>query len=314
MHNFDLVISVSKGSINALLAAYHANPPAANNPFQIHYETESSGLSLKANLNVTQAPVIAFEKPSAAVWEAAQRLDGKTNGEANVPLPSMDMLQFQLPAMDVDVTIGESGCETGVARNSIGHVTLDFTAGKMIVTLVAVTVDKTEFEAIDLGIFNAVAVPMIFETVNKVLPVIDLPAVDLPGVSLNTITAMLRGDIILAASTLITNPDPVDLSGLIVPADPMFVLVSKALMERALSIAADEYKCVPFHQESIYVNALDFEFDASIYPAVSLGSIKPLVFNFVVTAELTLGINIYDGAIEEVVEQMNGCAVLSWMV
>ena len=314
MHNFDLVISVSKGSINALLAAYHANPPSANNPFQIHYETQSSGLSLSANLNVKQAPVITFEKPSAALWEAAQRLDGKTNGEANVPLPSMDMLQFQLPAMDVDVTIGESDYKSGVARNSIGHVTLDFTAGRMIVTLLAVTVDKTEFEAIDLGIFNAVAVPMIFETVNNVLPVIDLPAVDLPGVSLNTMTAMLRGDTILAASTLITNPDPVDLSGLIVPADPMFVLVSEALMERALSIAADEYKCVSVHQESIYANALDFDFDASIYPSVSLGSIKPLVFDFVVTAELTLGINIYDGAIEEIVEQMNGCAVLSWMV
>lgn len=314
MHNFDLVISVSKGSINALLAAYHANPPSANNPFEIHYETEYSGISLNADLNVKQSPVIAFEKPSAAVWEAAQRLDGKTNGEANVPLPSMDMLQFQLPTMDVDIKIGESDYVSGVTKNAIGHITLDFTGGKVIVTLVAVTVDKTEFQAIDLAIFNAAALPMIFEMANNVLPVIDLPAVDLPGVSLNTMTAMLSGDIILAASTLITNPAPVDLSGLIVPADPMFVLVSKALMERTLSIAADEYKCVSVHQESGYANVLDFEFDASIYAGVSLGSIKPLVFNFVVTADLSLGISMDDDALEEIMNQMNGCPMLSWMV
>lgn len=309
MPNFDLIVSVSKTSINELIADYHANPPGKDNPFLMTTETTiPGGTKVKVALDINVAPVITFEKPNIDLWNAAQLRDGRTNQEALNPVPALAMMQFQIPTIAMAIAVGAAAPVTGLSNNSIGHITLDFTGDKITTRLVAVTVDKTRFSAIESVIFNASALPAIFDATNNILPVINVPTVDLPGGALNPMKATLIEDNLLISTTLKTNATPLDVTGITMPADPTFVLASKALISYLSYRATNDYRQVPYAKKGSHGSALEYSFSAIVNLDVSLESVIPLVASGAVSARLDLEVFLSDGVVVQLLEKSKACA------
>lgn len=309
MPNFDLIVSVSKTSINTLIADYHANPPSKNNPFLMATKTLlPSGSEVDVFIGITGAPVVTFEKPNINVWNAAQARDGRTNGDAQRPIPALAMLQFQIPTLAVTMTVGKDVPVSGQANNSIGHLTVDFTGDNITLLLVAVTVDKTKFDAVDAAIFNAAALPAIFDMITNILPVINIPSVDLSGTDLNSMRAMLIENNLLVCTTLKTNQHPLDLSGLAMPLDPTFVLVSEALIGELVYSATSPYRQFPYSKHGSHQSALDYQFNAIVSLDATVESITPLVCSGTASAQLELDVFLSDETMEEAVGWFRKCA------
>lgn len=175
MSNFDVLVGLSEAEVSRFIAEYHSNPPTSGNPFKGRHELEVLGQSAVIEWDVVAAPQVILAKPDCEVWLVAQGRDGLTNEEANRQCPNQPMLQLKFPQLDLEMGLVGSEFSRGTARDVIAHAKLNFQSSTIGIELVAISVDKSEFEDVDKQLFNLLVLPLIFEKAEHALSVIHLP-------------------------------------------------------------------------------------------------------------------------------------------
>ena len=311
MNNFDLVVGVSQSEICGLLAGYHATAPIDETPFKGHAEVEILGQTGIIDWEVTTAPNVVLDVPECSVWKAAQGEDGLTNEEANRRRPKLPMLQLGFPALDLMWGLKNSELEQGTARNVLAHVTLDFSEGAIAMAVVALTVDQSEFEEFDKQLFNSLVLPIIFMRAREMLSVIHLPTLDVGSTLLfKPFHISLLERCLLGATTLESNPQPLDITDLSVSEESVFVILSEACVNQALSIAIesmDNLEASDAGEIGVLANWTSY---ARGTPEFALGTLDPLTFSGSATLLLDVEVTLS----EEFVESLNPtkCAMMIW--
>lgn len=291
MSNFDVVVGVSQSEVNRLLAGYHASAPNNDNPFKGREEVDVLGQSAVIEWEVTTAPYTVLDTPECSAWKAAQGEDGRTNEDANRPRPKQPMLQLVFPALSLKWGLKDSELEQGMSRNVFAHVTLDFSKGTIAMTVVALTVDQSEFEEFDKQLFNLLVLPIIFARAREILSVIHLPELNVGGdLSLKPLQISLIERCLTGATTLTKNPHPLDISSLALPQDPLFLLVSDDVINSALAnvLGAEGEKEIA--ESGDFKGFADWGFIAKGTPSVTFGSAEPLTFHAHANMELNASI------------------------
>lgn len=291
MSNFDVVVGVSQAEINRLLVGYHASAPNDDNPFKGHEEVDALGQPAVIEWEATTAPNTVLDIPECSVWKAAQGEDGLTNEEAIRPRPKQPMLQLVFPALNLKWGLKDTALEQGTARNVLAHVTLNFSEGTIAMTVVALTVDQSEFEEFDKQLFNLLVLPMIFERAREILSVIHLPELNLGGdLSFKPMQISLIERCLIGATTLTKNPQPLDISSLALPQDPLFLLVSDDVINSALASVLESEGDKEIAESGDFKGFADWGFIAKGIPSVTFGSAEPLTFHAHANMELNASI------------------------
>lgn len=241
MANLDLAAGITVGEANRLLTGYYNTVPAEDSPF---HGTETKTIKdigpVVLKWNMTQVPVIGFGPPTQAVWDAALDTEGITNKAAGKPIPTADMVRVTIPVLEASVTIDGGNPIGGTTKNVVVYATVTFAGNDITITLVAVTINESDFKKWDKVIFNTVLLPRIFAAAQSMLGVIHIPQLSWEGVTLNTPAFTLTDTQLIAASTLSTNKNPLDTSGVTWPSNPVFFVASTALMNAALAVGVKD--------------------------------------------------------------------------
>lgn len=279
MSNFDVLVGLSETEISRLITGYHSNPPTSDNPFIGRHELEVLGQPAVIEWHVVVAPQVILAKPDCDVWLAAQGKDGLTNEEANRQCPNQPMLQLKFPQLDLKMGLVGSEFSEGTAIDVIAHAKLDFKDSTIGIEMVALNVDKSEFEDVDKQLFNLLVLPLIFEKAEQALSVIHLPELGLDDMPLNPLQVSQVERCLLGAATLQANPSPLNIESLTLPPDSIFILLSDNLVNAALGIAFTANG--PFIKEDSgeHHGLATWEYKAEGLPSARLGSVEPLTIH-----------------------------------
>lgn len=234
MATFDAAAGVTEATFNDLVTQLYTNPPA-DNPFKGTKSQDIPGIGTATlSWEVQQAPVITLGPPTQAVWDAALDDKGHTNKADGKPIPDAVMVQLCIPKMHVQYVVGSAPPVGGDTTNVMAYATIAFTDDGLLITLVAISVDESQFSDWDKAIFNLLLVPNIFKAAASILTVVHIPALTWEGVTLETPTLFQCGTLLVAASVETGGSTPVDVSGAQWPDKPLFVLVAQKLINDGL--------------------------------------------------------------------------------
>lgn len=297
MPNIDAAAGVTQKELNVLLDEYYENAPDNNNPFKGSVQKDVPILgNVTVTWDVKKAPSLTFGAPTLAVWNAALNSSHETNGAANTSLPTLPMVQVLIPELAASYTQNAAPPVGGITKNVVAYATLDFSPGEIKISVVAVTIDEKDFSPWDKEIFNLFLLPKIFESAAEMLSVVHLPTIDWQGVALNPVSIMIQGTQLLAAATLTTNPQPLDVTGVTWPTDPVFVIASTTLINAALAAFMAQYNDITRHDDGEFsvdgVELATWEYTATVK---SLSATVKVVSPLTITAEGTASLNAQAG-------------------
>ena len=309
MSNFDILVGLSQEGVSNLVAQYHASPPENDNPFKGRMELEILGQPAVIEWGVISSPEIILARPDCDVWLAAQGWDGLTNEEANRHCPKLPMLQLKFPQLDLLWGLLGADLSSGTSKDVIAHAILNLKGSTVGVELVAVTVDQSEFGEIDKQIFNLLVLPTIFKKAEEILTVIHLPELNLDELSFNPLQISQVDRCLVGASTLKSNFSPLDITGLTVPSDSVFILLSDNLVNAALSIAFTANG--PFIKEDSgqHHGLANLKYKAEGLPSARLGSVEPLTIHAEANMNLEASMSLTAAGIALLVVSPLGCVI-----
>lgn len=289
MPNLDAAAGVTRSELNTLLEQYFNQAPAGNNPFKGSTQKDVQPIgAVTLNWSVGFAPTLGFGVPSQVAWDAALDSNGKTNGTAKNPLPTLPMVALTLPTLTASYVVGSQPPVGGTASNVIGYATLAFGSGTVTVTMVALSIDESGFTAWDQVIFNDFFVPKIFEAVGQMLGVVHVPTISWKGVTLNPVQIQLNGTQLIAAATLASNTVPLDTTGVVWPTDPAFLIASNGLLNAAIAAGVKPFIGHPFSDAGDFKGLANWSYSGSVSGlTATVKTVKPLV----VDAELTTSLS-----------------------
>lgn len=239
MANFDLAVGVTQTALNGVISQYFANPPASPNPFDGNTQKNIPNIGeVTLTWQIQASPTITFGPPTLDVWNAALDSQGQTNQAAGNPLPTEDMLQLTIPQMQADYSVNGGAHVGGQTSNVILFATVTFSGNDVTVTPVAITLDESNFSTWDKAIFNDFFLPQLFSAAQSILTTVQIPTLSWQGVTLQTPSFYLVGTLLISATILSTNTNPLDVSGVTWPTDPIFALASPDLINAVLVAAA----------------------------------------------------------------------------
>ena len=238
MANFDVAAGLRVTEMNKILSQYYVKEPlGSNNPFNNSVTKNVSDVgSVTVNWKVFQTPTLQFGPPSQMVWDNAINAQGSYNKDSHTPLPINYMVQLLLPALDATYSLNGSTPIGGETKNVIAYSTVSFSGKNVAITPVAVTLDEGSFSVWDKAIFNQMLLPHIFFQAQGMLSVIHIPELAWNGISFNDPIFSFTNDLLVAASTLSSNSNPIDIQGTIWPTDDLFILANPAAINQALAI------------------------------------------------------------------------------
>lgn len=309
MSNFDILIGLSETEISNFVVQYHANPPASDNPFKGRMELEVLGKPVVIEWHVVSSPAVILEKPDCDVWLAAQGRDGLTNQEANRHCPKQPMLQLKFPQLDLSWGGVGSDLSAGTSKNVIAHAIMNFEPSAMGIELVALTLDQSEFGEIDKQLFNLLVLPVIFEKAEEALTVIHLPDLSLDELSFNPLLINQVDRCLVGATTLTTNPDPLDVTSVTVPSDPVFILLSETVINTALTSGLSAKGSFIKEDSKNHHGLANFSYKAEGLPSVQLGTIEPLTINAQANMKLEATVDLTAAGIALLVVAPLGCVI-----
>lgn len=279
MSNFDVLVGLSETEVSRFIVEYHSNPPTSGNPFKGRREQEVLGQPAVIGWGVVVAPQVILAKPDCEVWLLAQGSDGLTNEEANRQCPNQPMLQLKFPQLDLEMGLVGSEFSRGTARDVIAHAKLDLQSSTIGIELIAINVDKSEFEDVDKQLFNLLVLPLIFEKAEQVLSVIHLPELGFDDMPLNPLQISQVERCLVGATTLQANPSPLDIKSLTLPPDSVFILLSDNLVNAALAMVFTANG--PFIKEDSgeHNGLANWKYKAEGIPSAKLGSVEPLTIH-----------------------------------
>ena len=294
MANFDAAAGIDRASLNDLLSQYYTSAEKVTpgkNPFDdTIYKTVPLIGEVKVTWKLGVAPTLAFGSPSQADWDAALDSKGNTNAQDKNPLPTAQMVSLNIPDITASYTLKDVSPVGGEAKNVVAYATLAFPAGEVDVNMVGLSIDESGFDAWDKAIFNAVFVPAIFSAVTQMFGVIHIPKLSWEGVTLNPIQISVAGNQLVGASTLTTNPKPLDTRGVTWPTDPIFVVADANLVNAALAVGVKPFVGKTFNDSGDFKGLADWNYHGKIETLTAVvGPLSPLSVSATVSISLNVG-------------------------
>lgn len=294
MPNFDAAAGIDETSLNGLLASFYQSAAASSPPAFPFGGSDTRNIDGIGEVTLTwsfgAAPTLAFGPPTLDVWNASLDAKGNTNGQDGNPLPANPAVQLLIPTLTVGYTVGTQPPVGGQTNNLGLYATLAFPAGEVDVTLLGLTIDESDFSAWDKAIFNGVLVPKLFALAADMLGVIHIPTLSWQGVTLNPLQIWMAGNQLLAAATQTTNSNPLDVSGVTWPTDPVFVLASNGLINAALAAGLQPYQNHTFSNSGEFKDLANWNYSGTLKSVTAtVKSVGPLTIDAELTTSLTVG-------------------------
>lgn len=210
MTYFDIVAGTTTTGLDQIASGLYAVPAARTGLFKGSLTKSVPPFGdVVLTYDVLAAPTFVLEPPTAAQWQAAQKLD------PTQPRPTANALQVVFSSVSGSVTIGSAKPIAATGAFTV-FATLAVSGGTAALTPVAVYLDESSFSTWDKIIVNAILIPQALKMAAKLLSFAIPPIPTFLGLSFQPVVAAIQSDCVIAGVSLTGSPATV-LAGVVPP-------------------------------------------------------------------------------------------------
>lgn len=233
----------------------YADPQAREKLFKGTQQGEQGAVKFTAKWEARAAPTFLLEPPPLDKWNASINSQGKNPKPEEVPTGQAFQLTF--PQFYGESAVGASPPVSGTTQVVV-FAAVAMQGDKLSITPLSVWLDESKMKNWDKFILNQVILKQVLQQAGKMLSGLSIPPLTLSqsGVKIELTPPVLKidsGKLILAAS--LKSKGSVDIGGAAWPAQPLFALMSKDLVMKAVEELSKSLMDKPYSGDGSYKGA-----------------------------------------------------------